>query len=209
MKNSTQMTNHRNLVRHAFEEFGERLVQCALDLYDPKSPAFFRSQLKQSPGQVSFKSLFSALSDRVARHDADKAGIIRSFEAEGVSAATKRRLSHLYALHDINYDHHAACWVRNLNTLQVASFIEHLLDHAAVNLAAGHKPFDINWLRGCGPFFAKRQHTPAGDMNDVEVLFNITNEEVRHAISSAAKVYSRWVDLFAPTLSAINGGWRG
>lgn len=204
MKTLKQILHHKELVVEAFQLYGRTLVEEACRLYQPESPAFYRAQLKVGLGEVDATKLHGHLAQRVATHDGDKLSIVRTIEQGDVSTTSMKRLCYLYALHDLNHDHHAACWARNIQTFQVGSFLEHLLDHVALQLDQGEAPFDLQWLRTQQAFYGKRVHTEEGDYNDLEAVFNMNNQNIRFAVSSAAKMYKRWVDYFTACLNDIN-----
>lgn len=208
MKTPSEANKHSELVECAFDRYADALIHTVVDLFNPDLPAFYRAALRND-GTVTCASLRRDVAERIQHHDVDKVHIIDTLQRDDLSVNQRKRLEAAYAMHDIKSDHHAACWCVNPRKLQAASFIEHLLDHAAVNLGQGQPPFDIDFLMNDGPFTAKRQVINGGEMTDIEALLNLNNQAVLFNVLGARNIYHQWVLRVVDTLRVINGVSNG
>lgn len=215
IKSSYAIQQHMALIKQIEATYGDEITEFAASLYDPAHPAFYRTILKRREFNVnaSLKSqIRSDVKARVLMHDKDKLDIARY--AESIKSDDPHRAERYegaearYRAHDLGRDHHAACWVSRGVTLHCSSFIEHLLDHAAVNASHNQEPFDTDMLMRAGAFYDKRVETEQGLVTDLELYFNLDSFVVRHLISKTAESYKELVTRFLPVLEACNKAYR-
>lgn len=206
MKTYQQCKRHIEWVQTAFDRYGDAIMKTISDLFDPESPAFFRVLLRRQEraGVPFLTQLRDDLEKRVEHHDRDKLSILDTLQDVDLSATRKEVLVSRYALHDLRCDHHVSCWIVDSSKLQASAFIEHLLDHAAVNMEQGLDPFDIAFLQGCRAFTNPRSQVNGVGVSDVAALLNLGNPDIIPSVHFTRKVYKRWVDALLPTLQIIN-----
>lgn len=218
IKSLTAIRAHRAFVALAFEKYGDALIKAGASLFDPKKPAFMRQGLRLGLAEEPVSrygvenTLRGAIRQRVYAHDFDKMSICGCADRLDRQAEDYEEqyiaLEARYRLHDAEKDHHAACWVIRPRSLTCASFIEHLLDHAAVNMERAAKPFTTDWLFQAECFSAKRNELSDGTkISDIELLLNTESFVIEHAIRKAVAAYRKYVQAFdlAAGFNLLNG----
>jgi hypothetical protein len=211
IKSSNAIQQHMLLIKQMEATYGDVLVRHAASFFDPAKPAFFRTVLRRRDYD-SNASLVSQMTfdlhQRVLMHDRDKLDIARYVESiqedDPSREARYEGAEARYRSHDLNRDHHAACWVTRASSLHCTSFIEHLLDHAAVNALHGERPFDLEQLRRAGAFYDKRVDTKQGFVTDLELYFNTDSFVMKHLIEKTVEQYTKLIGLFLPALELCN-----
>lgn len=216
IKSTNSLQQHIALIRQMEATYGGEIETYAASLYDPSKPAFFRTVLKRRDFNVNASLISQIRSDvkaRVLMHDKDKYDIARY--TESIAADDPHRVERYegaearYRAHDLGRDHHAACWVSRGVTLHCCSFIEHLLDHAAVNAAHNQAPFDIEMLMRAGAFYDKRVETEQGLVSDLELYFNMDSFVMKHLVAKTVDQYRELVTHFLPVLEECNKAYGG
>jgi hypothetical protein len=218
IKSLTAIRAHRAFVALAFERYGEALIKASASLFDPKKPALFRQGLKLGLAEEPVSrygienTLRGALRQRVYAHDFDKMSICGCADRLNKQAEDYEEqyiaLEARYRLHDAEKDHHATCWVIRPRSLNCASFIEHLLDHAAINIEKATKPFTIDWLYQAECFSSKRNELSDGTkISDIDLLLNTDSFVIEHAVKKAVLAYRKYVQAFdqASSFNLLNG----
>lgn len=216
IKGSHAIQQHMMLIKQMEVIYGDMLIRHAASAFDPAKPAFFRTVLRRrdlSSNASLVSQMTFDLHQRVALHDKDKLEVARYVESiqleDPLRDARYERAEAKYRAHDLCRDHHAACWVTRPSALHCTSFIEHLLDHAAVNTLSGAAPFDLDQLTRAGAFYDKRVEIKGGCVSDIDLYFNTDSFVMKHLIKDISEQYLRSVEFFLKALEACNKAAKG